>query len=67
MFSSILRLKLFNIYNVIGTLKKICTEITLKIVPFIEYLYVPINASGVDIKILTRLTKLNSSFLKDRM
>jgi len=46
-------------------LKNNWTEIIHKMVPFTEYLYVPINAKGIDIKMLIKVTLLNSSSLKD--
>ena len=60
-----LRLKLLSIYSDIGILKNNCTEIIHKIVPFTEYLYDPISAKGVDIKMLIKVTVPNNSFPKD--
>lgn len=60
-----LPLNLCSRYSDVGILKKSWTNITLKIVPFTEYLYVAINAKGVDIKILIKDIVPKSSFLND--
>ena len=60
-----LRVIFFKIYIDMGILKKSCTKIMLRIVPFTEYLYVPINAKGVDIKMLIKEIAAKGSFLKD--
>ncbi len=59
-----LSLNFLNKYSDIGSVKKSCTKIMLKIVPLTEYLYVPKNAKVVDIKILNIDIVPNSSFLK---
>ena len=60
-------LNFLNMYIDIGSVKKSCTKIILKIVPLTEYLYVPKNAKAVDIKILNIDIVPNSSFLKHLM
>ena len=54
----------FKMYIDMEMLKKSCTKIILIIVPFTEYLYVPINAKGIDINILIKEIPANGSFLK---